>query len=68
MKSKLDYVRDWLRKASSDLKIATREISAEEFYLPMLDEMRETAQMARDAWDFVLVKLAEEGARPLEDA
>ena len=28
MKSKEDYVRDWVRKAASDLKIALRESKA----------------------------------------
>jgi len=30
MKSKLEYVRDWFGKAANDLKIASREMEADD--------------------------------------
>jgi HEPN domain-containing protein len=134
MKSKLEYVRDWFSKAASDLKIARREMAADDaaadavcfhfqqaaekvlkawlvwhdveyrptynievllaacekvdpafeqlrhiealtpyaveiryaddFYMPTADEMREAADMARAAWDFVVAKLAAADVNP----
>jgi len=127
MKSKREYVQDWLGKAANDLKIASREMKADDpasdavcfhfqqaaekvlkawlvwheiqyppthnievllaacektdpefeklrhvealtpyaveiryaddFYMPTADEMREAAEMARAAWDFIVAKL-----------
>jgi len=137
MKSKLEYVQDWFAKAGNDLKIALREMEADDpaadavcfhfqqvaektlktwliwhdvpykpthnievllaacekvdadferlrhvealtpyaveiryaddFYLPTKEEMREAAEMAREAWDFVVAKFTSVGVNPIRD-
>ncbi len=51
MKSKLEYVRDWFAKAGNDLKIASREMEAED---PATDAVcfhfQQAAEKALKAW------------------